>query len=103
MALNLTKDNFEKQVLSSDKPVLVDFWAEWCQPCKVLGPIIDELAKELKGKVKVAKANVDENQELASKYGIMSIPTVILFKNGKPAEQWIGVQDKSVYVKAINA
>lgn len=97
----LTKDNFEKEVLKSDTPVLVDFWAAWCHPCNVLSPIIDEIAAEHKNKVKVGKVNVDENQELAAKYGIMSIPTVILFKNGKTAEQWIGVQNKSVYEKAI--
>lgn len=102
MALKMTKDNFEKEVLKSDKPVLVDFWAEWCHPCKVLSPIINEIAEEQKDKIKVGKVNVDENQELATKYGIMSIPTVILFKDGNPAEQWIGVQDKSTYVQAIS-
>lgn len=97
----LNKDNFEEEALKADKPVLVDFWAAWCHPCKVLSPIIKEIAEENKDKVKVGKVDVDANQELAAKYGIMSIPTVILFKDGKPAEQWIGVQDKSIYEKAI--
>lgn len=101
MTTTLDKKNFDEKVLKAKKPVLVDFWAEWCHPCKVLGPIIEEIAGEVKDKAIVGKVNVDENQELAQKFGIMSIPTVILFKDGKPAEQWVGMQDKETYVKAL--
>lgn len=80
----ITEENFENEVLNSDKPVLVDFWAQWCGPCRMLGPIIEEIANDYEGKVKVGKVNVDEQPNLASKYGIASIPTVIVFKNGKP-------------------
>ena len=102
MALNFTEENFEKEVLQSDKPVLVDFWAVWCGPCKMLTPTIEQLASEFEGKAKVGKVNVDENQSLAARYGIMSIPTVMIFKDGKVVEQFIGVQPKGVYVDALN-
>jgi thioredoxin 1 len=102
MALVFTSENFKEEVLDSDIPVLVDFWAVWCGPCKMLTPTIDQIAKEFDGKVKVGKVNVDENQQLAAQYGIMSIPTVIIFKNGKVVEQFIGVQPKGVYVDALN-
>ncbi|BAI80636.1 thioredoxin [Deferribacter desulfuricans SSM1] len=102
MALTFTEENFQKEVLESDIPVLVDFWAVWCGPCKMLAPTIDQLANELEGKVKVGKVNVDENQSLAARYGIMSIPTVMIFKDGKVVEQFIGVQPKGVYVDALN-
>ncbi|MGA1847523.1 thioredoxin [Deferribacter abyssi] len=102
MALNFTEENFQKEVLESDIPVLVDFWAVWCGPCKMLAPTIDQLATELEGKVKVGKVNVDENQGLAARYGIMSIPTVMIFKDGKVVEQFIGVQPKGVYIDALN-
>ncbi|KAA0257389.1 thioredoxin [Deferribacter autotrophicus] len=102
MALNFTEENFQKEVLESDIPVLVDFWAVWCGPCKMLAPTIDQLATELEGKVKVGKVNVDENQSLAARYGIMSIPTVMIFKDGKVVEQFIGVQPKGVYLDALN-
>ncbi len=102
MALEFNENNFKDEVLNSDKPVLVDFWAAWCGPCKLLGPTIEELHKELGDKVKVGKVNVDENQSLAAAYGIMSIPTVLIIKSGKIMEQFVGIQPKSVYVAALN-
>ncbi len=94
MELKLNSENFEKEVLNSDKPVLVDFYADWCGPCKMMAPIIEEIAEELQGKAKVGKINVDENQELAMKYEVMSIPTLIIYKNGKEAKRFVGVRDK---------
>jgi len=93
--LILTKDNFEAEVLKSDIPVLVDFWASWCGPCRMLAPVIEDLAKELSGKAKVGKVNVDEEEQLAVQYNIMSIPTVILFKDGKVAATSTGVKNKA--------
>jgi len=95
MALEFTDKNFEEEVLKSDKPVLVDFWAPWCGPCQMMGPIIDELSKEVEGKVKVGKLNVDENGETAAKYGVMSIPTLKIFKGGEIVKEFVGVQDKN--------
>lgn len=94
MAMQFTDQNFEAEVLKNDKPVLVDFWAAWCGPCQMMGPIIDQLAEEVKGKYKIGKLNVDENRETAGKYGVMSIPTLIIFKNGKEVKQFVGVQAK---------
>ncbi len=102
MALEFNDSNFKEEVLASDKPVLVDFWAAWCGPCKLLGPTIEELHKEMGDKVKIGKVNVDENQALASMYGIMSIPTVLIIKGGNIVEQFIGMQPKNVYVDALN-
>ena len=95
MAIEITKENFEQVVLNSDKPVLVDFWASWCGPCKMMSPVIDQLAEELAGKVVVGKINVDEQQELAMQYGVMSIPTVVLFRAGKEDKRSVGFVPKA--------
>ncbi|MCR4618801.1 MAG: thioredoxin [Lachnospiraceae bacterium] len=92
--ITLTQENFEAEVLKSDKPVIVDFWASWCGPCKKLGPIISQIADEKEGTVKVGKLNVDEQMAVASKYNIMSIPTVILFKDGQPVNTSVGYKSK---------
>ena len=94
MAQQFTDQNFEQEVLKSEKPVLVDFWAAWCGPCQMMGPIVDELAEEMKDKVKIGKLNVDENRETATNYSVMSIPTLIIFKDGKVVKQLVGVQNK---------
>ena len=98
--LTITKDNFEQEVLKSDKKVLVDFWASWCGPCRMLSPIIDEIAKET-DKVKVGKVNVDKESDLATQFAVMSIPTLILFENGKPIKQVVGVQSKTAILNMI--
>jgi thioredoxin 1 len=92
--ITFTETNFDNEVLQAAGPVLVDFWAEWCGPCRMLAPIIEELAREFSGKAKVGKVNVDHNQTIAERYGIRSIPTLILFKNGSIVEQIVGVQSK---------
>jgi thioredoxin 1 len=92
--ITFTDDNFENEVLQSDKPVLVDFWAVWCGPCKMIAPFVEELANELEGKAKVGKLDVDNNQESAIKYGVRSIPTVLIFKGGKVVETIIGAVPK---------
>lgn len=92
--LKFEENNFEEEVIKADKKVLVDFYADWCGPCKMMSPIIDEIAEELNGKVKVGKINVDENQDLAVKYDVMSIPTIMIFENGTPIKTYIGVTDK---------
>ena len=101
-ALTLTDATFEQDVLKSDRPVLVDFWAEWCQPCKMVSPLIDKLAEEYGDKVKVGKLNVDENEK-GGEYGVMSIPTVMIFKDGKPTVTIIGVQSPDTYKSKIDA
>ena len=93
MAMEFNKDNFE-EILKSEQPVLVDFWAPWCGPCQMMGPIIEELSSEMGEKAKIGKVNTDENPAIAEKYGIMSIPTIIIFKKGEIAKQMIGVQSK---------
>ena len=95
MELKINLENFEKEVLNSNEPVLVDFYADWCGPCKMMAPIVEELAVELQGKAKVGKINVDENQDLAMKYNVMSIPTLIIFKDGKEAKRFVGARDKN--------
>lgn len=94
MEINVTKENFEKEVLNSDIPVVVDFWADWCGPCKMLGPVIEQLAKDYDGKIKVGKINVDSEQELAMKYRVASIPMVVKFENGKITKSSIGFRTK---------
>ncbi|MCR5287445.1 MAG: thioredoxin [Saccharofermentans sp.] len=93
----LTVDNFKTEVLESDMPVLVDFWAPWCGPCKMLGPVISQIAEEYDGKVKVGKVNVDEEDELAAEYSVQSIPTVLLFKGGEVVEQSLGFKPKAFF------
>jgi len=101
--LILTDQNFEKEVLQSKVPVLVDFWAPWCGPCQMVGPIIEELDKQQQGKIRIGKLNVDENPQAATKYGVMSIPTVILFKAGKETARKIGLESKESYLKMISS
>jgi len=100
--LDLSDATFDETIGSSDTPVLVDFWAEWCGPCRMLGPTIDQVATEVKGKAKVGKLDIDAAQEIAAGLGIQSIPTVILFKGGKPVGKWVGIRPKADYVNAIN-
>src|SRR5256886_138511 len=92
--LNLTQENFSSEVLSSSTPVLVDFWAEWCGPCKMIGPVLDELAEEYGGRVKIGKVNIDEQQGLAAQYGIRAIPTLLMFDKGQVSEQIVGLKTK---------
>ncbi|MCM8795679.1 MAG: thioredoxin [Candidatus Omnitrophica bacterium] len=99
--LHLTETNFKKEVLESDLLVLVDFWAPWCGPCRIIAPIIDELAKEYLGKIKIGKVNVDDNPKIATSYGIMAIPTLIFFKQGKIIKQITGVLSKADLKKKI--
>lgn len=99
--MNITSENFEKEVLQSQVPVLVDFWATWCGPCKMMTPIVEELSKELEDKAKVCKINVDDESELAIKYGIMSIPTFLVFKDGKVVNSTVGMQDKEKLISII--
>ena len=94
MEMKFTKDNFEQLVLGADKPVLVDFWATWCMPCRMLSPTIEEIAEEADGRAYVGKVNVDEEGELAIRYGVRSIPTLIFFRDGKEVARMVGVQDK---------
>ena len=99
--ITLTSDNFAKEVLESGIPVLVDFWASWCGPCKMLGPVISEIAEENEGKIKVGKVNVDDEEELAAQYGIQSIPTVLLFKGGEVVSQSLGFKPKAFFTDMI--
>ena len=101
MEITLTKGNFEDEVLKSEIPVLVDFWASWCGPCKMLAPTVAQIAEEYSGKIMVGKVNVDEEESLSREYGIVSIPTVILFKNGKPEKTSIGLVPKETLVSML--
>ncbi len=99
--IELNKDNFEKEVMEAEVPVLIDFWANWCGPCRMMSPVIDKIAEEMGDKVKVCKVNVDENHELAEKYEIMTIPAFIIVKNGAETGRTIGVQPKEDILKII--
>lgn len=100
--LNVTSENYESEVLKSEKIVLIDFYADWCGPCKMMSPVIDEIAEEMKETVKVGKINVDENQDLAMEYGVMSIPTIVVLKNGEVQKTFVGVTDKEEIKQALN-
>ncbi len=102
MALEITDANFDEVVLKSDKPVLVDFWAAWCGPCRMVGPIIEEISVDYKDKAVVGKLDVDANQEFAAKYGVRNIPTVLVFKDGEVVGRQVGVSPKNVYADAID-
>lgn len=103
MALEITDATFDEVVLKSDKPVVVDFWAAWCGPCRMVGPIIEEVSQEYEGKAVVGKVDVDANQQFAAKYGVRNIPTVLVFKNGEIVNRQVGVSPKKVYTDAIEA
>ena len=103
MALEITDSNFEEFVLKSSQPVLVDFWAEWCGPCRMLGPIIEELSSDYDGKAVVGKVDVDSNQQFAAQFGVRNIPTVLIFKDGELVNRQVGVSQKNVYSDYIDA
>jgi thioredoxin 1 len=103
MALEVTDATFDEVVLQSDRPVMVDFWAAWCGPCRMVAPIMDELTSEYDGKAIIAKVDVDSNQEFAAKYGVRNIPTVLVFKNGEIVEKQVGVAPKATYAQKIDA
>ncbi|WP_010231703.1 thioredoxin [Gillisia marina] len=103
MALEITDANFEETVLKSEKPVMVDFWAAWCGPCRMVGPIIDDISKDYDGKAVVGKLDVDANQEFAAKYGVRNIPTVLIFQNGEVVGRQVGVAPKTTYAEALDA
>jgi thioredoxin 1 len=103
LIVTLTKENFEKEVLQSPKPILVDFWAEWCGPCKMIAPLLDELATEYDGKVKIGKINTDEQQELAAQFNINAIPTLLFFKGGQVVNQMRGARSKRDFKQALDS
>lgn len=103
MALQFTDSNFEELVLKSDKPVMVDFWAEWCGPCRMVGPVVEELSKEYDGKAVIGKLNVDENAQVSMKYGIRSIPTILFFKNGQLVDRSVGAVPKAALASKLQA
>ena len=100
--IKLTKDNFDQEVMQSGKPVLIDFYADWCGPCKMMAPVIEELAGMYEGRAKVGKLNVDLNEEIAMKYGVMTIPTLLVIKNGQVVGKMVGVQSKEAVMAALN-
>ncbi|MGB5941687.1 MAG: thioredoxin [Leeuwenhoekiella sp.] len=102
MAIEITDATFDETVLQSKHPVLVDFWAAWCGPCRMVGPVIEEISKEYEGKAVVGKVDVDANQEFAAKYGVRNIPTVLMFKDGEVVGRQVGVAPKSTYTEAID-
>ena len=99
--VHIEGDNWQNEVMESDIPVLVDFWAEWCGPCRAVGPVLDELSDELAGKLKVVKVNVDNNQQIAGDYGIRSIPTMLIVKNGQVQEQMVGAMNKTALLEKV--
>ncbi len=99
--LKITKDNFEKEVMQSDKPILLDFWATWCGPCKMVGPVVEQVAKETADVARVGKINVDEEQELAQAFKVMSIPTLVVMKEGKVVKSTVGVQSKQTLLSML--
>ncbi len=101
--VTITDENFENEVINSDLPVLIDFWAVWCGPCKIIAPVVEQLAEEYSGKLKVGKLDVDNNQETSIKYGVRSIPTLLLFKNGQVKETIIGAVAKQQIVQKVNS
>jgi thioredoxin 1 len=101
MAIHVTEATFEQEVLQSDKPVLVDFWAEWCGPCHAVAPVLDKIVEERQDEIKLVKVNIDQEQALSLKYGVMSIPTMILFRDGEPAAAAIGAQPKSALERSL--
>ena len=103
MALTITDSNFEELVLKSDKPVLVDFWAEWCGPCRVVGPIVEELANDYEGKAVVGKVDVDSNPNISMQFGIRNIPTLLVFKNGQVVDKQVGAVPKTVLAGKLDA
>lgn len=103
MALEFTDANFDEKVLKSDKPVLVDFWAEWCGPCRMVGPIVEELSKEYEGKAVIGKVDVDSNPAISAQFGIRNIPTILFFKNGEIVDKQVGAVPKSVLAGKIDA
>lgn len=103
MALEITDETFEETVLKSDKPVLVDFWAAWCGPCRMVAPLIEELSREYHGRAVIGKVDVDANQEFAAKYGVRNIPTVLVFQNGEVVGRQVGVAQKKVYAEALDS
>lgn len=103
MAVEITDSNFEELVLKSDKPVLVDFWAEWCGPCRMVGPIVEELSKDFDGKAVVGKVNVDHNSAISSNYGIRNIPTLLIFKNGEIVDKQVGAVPKATLAAKLQA
>lgn len=103
MALEFTQDNFDELALQSDKPVLVDFWAEWCGPCRMVGPVVEEISKDYEGKAVIGKVNVDENPDISMKYGVRNIPTILFMKNGEVVDKSVGAVPKNVLTDKLDA